>query len=100
MHMPFCDGIVGLARDNTAHLFHEKTLGCEYTYSLHFLDFCVFSIHAIYSCSYARQLPLWSEKAQPRYIMNACEIEGGRAFAFCASLPPLSALLMYAISIK
>ena len=53
-----------------------------------------------YPCSYARQLPLWSEKAQPRYIMNACEIEGGRAFAFCAPLPPLSALLVYAISIK
>jgi hypothetical protein len=28
MHMPFCDGIVGLARDNTAHLFNERTLGC------------------------------------------------------------------------
>ncbi len=28
LHMPFCDGIVGLARDNTAHLFNEKTLGC------------------------------------------------------------------------
>ena len=57
--MPFCEGIVGLARDNTAHLFSEKTLG------------------------HVRQLPLWPEKTQPRYIMNACEIEGGRAFAFC-----------------
>ena len=28
LHMPFCDSIVGLARDNTAHLFNEKTLGC------------------------------------------------------------------------
>jgi hypothetical protein len=28
LHMPFCDSIVGLARDNTAHLFNEKNLGC------------------------------------------------------------------------
>ena len=36
---------------------------------------------------YVRQLPLWPDKTQPRYIMNACEVDGGRAFAFC-KLPP------------
>lgn len=30
LHMPFCDSIVGLARDNTAHLFNEKNLGCAW----------------------------------------------------------------------
>jgi hypothetical protein len=85
LHMPFCDGIVGLARDNSAHLFNEKTLGCARSLIQSFNRFIIQT--ANYPRSYIRQLSLWPEKTQPRYIMNACEIEGGRGFAFCECPP-------------
>jgi hypothetical protein len=87
LHMPFCDGIVGLARDNTAHLFNEKTLGCLPALIQFFNRFFIIQPNNNH-CSYIRQLPLWPERTQPRYIMNACEVEGGRGFAFCESPTP------------